>query len=394
MKRTLLIASVLFLFASCLKEPEYRSYQVKLVVDFGTDFLPEYKEGAKVFFFNQLKGYTVEMNADADGKVMFSSVEPGFYSVTVSHSYSSDFKTHNFSGLKNIEVFGDVTDTVVVKNSSSSVFVIKEIYYSGSTTPAGKLYSGDQYLEIFNNTDKIQYADGISVLEHESYGTGDNFWATIKDTIVVKMIWTIPGNGNQVPVLPGKSIVLARNGMNHRDELNGNPLSPVNLGNADFEFYVLKQPETDLNSTAVPDLVEDLFVFRGKDVVLHVAGGSALAIAKIPGKTDLERKEYIARNLIDKVSASGSNTTYYAEIANEFVLDAVEVVQDEARAIYKRFPPELDAGYSYVASGSGSGKCIRRKVKEVSNGRVVYQDTNNSTEDFLKDVDPQPKIYE
>jgi hypothetical protein len=33
-------------------------------------------------------------------------------------------------------------------------------------------------------------------------------------------------------------------------------------------------------------------------------------------------------------------------------------------------------------------------VKEIINGRVVYQDSNNSTEDFLKDVDPKPKQYE
>lgn len=394
MKKTLLIASVLFLFVSCFKEPEYHSYQVKLTIDFGTDFLQEYKEGAKVVLFSQLKGNTIEMNTDADGKIQFSSVESGFYSITVLHSFSSEGRVFYYTGMKNIEVFGNVTDSIKVNVSTSSAFVIKEIYYSGSTTLAGKPYSADQYLEIFNNTDKIQYADGISVLEHESYGNGENFWANKKDTIVVKMIWTIPGNGKQVPVLPGKSILLAQDAINHRDDPNGNPLSPVNLGNADFEFYVLKQPEADLNSTAVPNLVEDLFVFRGNDVVLHVAGGSALAIAKIPGKTDVDRKEYIAENLVGKASASGSNTTYFAKIASEYVLDAVEVVQDEAHAIYKRFPPQLDAGYTYVASGSGSGKCIRRKVKEITNGRVVYKDTNNSTEDFLKDVDPRPKIYE
>ncbi|MDP3433261.1 MAG: DUF4876 domain-containing protein [Bacteroidota bacterium] len=394
MKKILLITSLFFLFVSCLKEPDYHSYQVDLTVDFGTGFLQEHKEGAKVVLFNQLKSYAIEMNTDADGRIQFSSVEPGFYSITVSHSFSSEGKMYYYNGLKNIEVFGNVIDSIKINGSRSSAFVIKEIYYSGRTTPAGKAYSADQYLEIFNNTSEIQYADGISVLEHESYGTGVNFWANIKDTIVVKMIWTIPGDGKQVPVLPGKSILLAQDGINHRDDPNGNPLSPVNLGNADCEFYVLKQPEADLDSPAVPNLIEDLFVFRGNDVVFHVRGGSAFAIAKIPGKTNDERKTYINKNLVSKASASGSNNTYFVKIANEYVLDAVEVVISEAHAIYKRFPPELDAGYTYVASGSGSGKCIRRKIKEITDGRVVYQDTNNSTEDFLKDVDPRPKIYE
>ena len=394
MKKLLLITSLLFLFVSCLKEPDYQSYQVNLTVDFGSDFPQEQMVHAKVSLFNQLKSYTIETNAGEDGRIQFSSVEPGFYSITVSHSFNSEGKIFYYTGLKNIEVFGNVTDSIKVNLSSKSVFVIKEIYYSGSTTSAGKAYSADQYIEIFNNTSEIQYADGISLLEHESYGNGDNFWANIKDTIVVKMIWTIPGDGKQVPVLPGKSIVLAQDGINHRDDPNGNPLSPVNLGNADCEFYVLKQPEADLDSPAVPNLIEDLFVFRGNDVVFHVGGGSALAIAKIPGKTNGERKAYLNKNLVSKILSSGSGSSYYVKVANEYILDAVEVFIDETRAIYKRFPPELDAGYTYVASGSGSGKCIRRKIKEITDGRAIYQDTNNSTEDFLKDVDPRPKIYE
>lgn len=394
MKKALLITSLLFLFVSCLKEPDYHSYKVDLMVDFDNEFLQEQKAGARVVLFNQAKAYKIEAITDQQGKVQFSSVEPGFYSITVSHSFNSGGKTSYFSGLKNIEVFGNVNDSVKVKGSSSSAFVIKEIYYSGSTTSAGKPYSADQYLEIFNNTSEIQYADGISVLEHESYGYGDNFWTNIKDTIVVKMIWTIPGNGNEVAVLPGKSIVLAQDGINHRDDPNGNSLSPVNLDNADFEFYVLKQPEADLDSPEVPNLMEDLFVYRGNDAIFHVGGGSAFAIAKVPGKTIGERKSYLNKNLVSKTSTSGSGSPYFVKIANEYVLDAVEVFIDETRAIYKRFPPELDAGYTYVASGSGSGKCIRRKIEEIKDGRVIYQDTNNSTEDFLKDVDPRPKIYE
>lgn len=394
MKRVLFVIASFLIFGSCLKEPDYNSYKVDMMVDFGAEFPQGQKAGAKVVLFNQAKAYKVEAVTDQQGKVQFSKVEPGFYSITASHSYSSDVKTYYYSGLKNIEVFGNITDSVKVNGSSSSAFVIKEIYYSGSTTAAGKPYSGDQYLEIFNNTSEIQYADGISVLEHDSYATGDNIWKYISDSIVVKLIWTVPGNGKEVPVLPGKSIVLARDGINHRDDPNGNPLSPVNLGNADFEFFVFKEKIEDIDSPGVANLVEDFFVVRSNDIAFHTKGGSALAIARLPGRTFDERKEYINKNLHSIAVVSGSKTNYYAKIANEYVLDAVEVVISEAHAIYKRFPPELDAGYTYVVSGSGSGKCIRRKIKEIADGRVVYQDTNNSTEDFLKDVDPRPKIYE
>jgi len=395
MKKIIAFLSFLsILFVSCLKDPEIHSYEVNLAIDYGQNFPENHKGGAKVTLFNQTKNYTVEASTNRDGSIQFLSIEPGLYRITVSQSFSVDGYMYYYNGLKDVEIIRNSSVEVKVSGTSESAFVIKEFYYSGSTTPAGKPYSNDQYIEIYNNSPETQFADGISILEHESYGNTDNYCASIKDTIVLRMIWTIPGTGKQYPVLPGKSIVLARTGINQKSDPNGNPQSPVNLGNADFEFYVAKQPETDIDSPTVPNLLEDIFVFRGNDVAFNVKGGSAIAISKISGSTNEERKAYINKNLIGKKSASGSNTTYYPKVANKYVLDAVEPVFDEAHAIYKRFPASLDAGYTYVVAGSGSGKCIRRKIKEIVSGRVVYQDTNNSTDDFLKDVEPKPKIYE
>ena len=395
MKKLFVIISLLFLLGSCLKEPEYHSYTVSLIVDFGAYFPQDHKDGATVTLINQLKNYTYNAETDNDGKVQFSSLEPGFYSVTISHSVSIDSKKHYYNGQKNIDILDNKTETVEARESLFSAFVIKEIYFSGSTTSAGKVYYADQYLEIFNNTSDIQYADGISMIIHEASNVGTNMWANINDTIVAEIIWSIPGDGKQVPVAPGRSIVLAQDGINHKDDPKGNPLSPVNLGNADFEFYAYKTQTTDIDFPAVPNMIED---YSGneiiKEITYDVRGGSAIAIAKIPGNTDEERKAYINRNLIAKPSSSGSNTTFFAKVANKYLIDAVETVKDEAHAIYKRFTPELDAGYTYVTTGSYSGKCIRRKVNEIVGGRVIYRDTNNSTEDFLKDVDPKPKIYE
>lgn len=395
MKKLLAVISLLFMLGSCLKEPDYRSYQLNLVVDFGAGFPQDQKDGAKVTLFNQTKGNTFEAKTDDNGEVLFSSVEPGFYSVTISHSLRSGNITYQYNGLKNIEVFDNKTESVEVKESTSGAFVIKEIYFSGSITPAGKIYYADQYIEIFNNTSEIQYADGISVLIHEASNAGTNIWANIKDTIVAETIWSIPGNGTQVPIAPGKSIVIAQDGINHRDDPNGNPLSPVNLGNADFEFYSYKPKTKDIDYPAVPNMIED---YSGNGIIKEftyvVGGGSAIAIVKIPGNNDEERKAYLKKNLVAKPSSTGSEVTFYGKVANKYIIDAVETVKDEAHAIYKRFSPELDAGYTYVAAGSRSGKCVRRKVKEIVGGRVIYQDTNNSTNDFLKDVDPKPKIYE
>lgn len=393
MKKILVILLASLIWASCIKEPEYHSYKLEITIDFPEQIPLGDKAGAKVTLFNQLKSYSSEMLSDGNGKVVFENIEPGFYNVTVVHSLNIEGISYFFNGLETIEVFGSTNKIIELSENKNNDFVIKEFYYSGSLTPAGKAYFSDQYIEIFNNSSTVQYADGISVLEHESYGTGDNFWKNIQDTIVVRMIWTIPGSGMDVPVLPGHSIILAVDGFNHKSDPNGNSLSPVDLGNADFEFFVSKDPSKDIDSPAVPNMEENLFVFRANDANFHVNGGSAIAIAKFPGENQEQRIEYINRNLVSKASATGSHYSYYGKIANEYIIDAVEVVLDEAHAIYKRFPLQLDAGFTYVASGSKSGKCVRRKIKEVIDGRTVYTDTNNSTEDFLKDVDPKPNIY-
>lgn len=391
MKKIFPLLALILIVSSCLKEPSIVSYSLDLKVDFGTDIQMANKSGAIVTLSNQQKNYKVSARTDESGKIQFQSLDPGIYSVVVSYTSSSG----EYSGQRSISVFSDKTDTIVIKKSVLGTFVIKEFYFAGSRTPAGKSYYADQYIEIFNNTDEVRYADGISVFEHESSGTGVNTWESIKDTIVGQMIWTIPGNGKQYPVQPGRSILIAQDGINHRNDPNGNPLSPVNLGNADFEFYVPTKTNKDIDSPTVANMLDDYLSNTNiSEIAFRVQGGSALVIAKLPGNSETERKAYIARNLVVKTSVSGSAAVYYPKIANKYVIDAVETVEDEAHAIYKRLPADIDAGYTYITTGSYSGKCIRRKVKEIVSGRVVYQDTNNSTNDFLKDVDPMPKIYE
>lgn len=379
------------LFASCVKkEPDYNSFSVELLIEFSEDIPYEYRDGAKVVLANLTKNYSFTKYAASEGDVCFDDIEPGFYSATVVHSYSESGTAVYLNGLKQFDIFSPIVDTIALIACKTNAFIIKEFYYSGCLTPAGNQYLSDQFVEIYNNSSLLQYADGISLFEHESYSLEENYWTFLQDTIVARMLWTIPGEGTDVPVQPGTSIVLARDGVNHQDDSLGNPLCPVDLSHADFEFWVESVTGGDIDGPFADNLIEDLFTFRGSDVCFHTRGGSAIALVLIPGN-DEDRKNFIKNNLIRKVSTS---TRYYGRIPNEYVLDAVEVTWDDAHAIYKRFPIELDAGYTYVEAGSRSGKCVRRKVKEIIDGRYVYQDTNNSTEDFLKDADPKPWIYE
>jgi hypothetical protein len=391
LKNLFIYMLLVLVFSSCMKEADYQGYIAHLHFKFDDNILPEQKVGGPVVFTNTLKNYSITSSIDSDGNVSIKSVEPGFYSAQLSYTRTTLGKEYIFNAREDVEVLSNVTDTLIVSISTTGAFVIKEYYYSGCLTPSGNSYSADQFIEIYNQTSEIQYVDGMSILEHESYGLEPNYWTWLEDTIVCRMIWTIPGEGTDYPVNPGEGVVLARDAFDHKSDPLGNPLCPVDMGHADFEFFVYSASGDDIDGAYSPNLIEDLVTFRGTDIVFHTRGGSAIALARIPGN-NAERKAFIASHLTLKNDLSSSR--YYGKIPNEWVIDAVEVVFDEAHAVYKRFPDELDAGYTYNPFGSKTGLSLRRKIKEVVDGRVIYQDTNNSIVDFLKGVEPKPWIYE
>jgi hypothetical protein len=79
-------------------------------------------------------------------------------------------------------------------------------------------------------------------------------------------------------------------------------------------------------------------------------------------------------------------------VDKKHVIDAVEIVRVETDKRYKRLHTELDAGYTYLDGGTYCSKSVRRKAKLIVEGRVIYKDTNNSTEDFLHDLTPTPGV--
>lgn len=71
-------------------------------------------------------------------------------------------------------------------------------------TEEGQQYDGDKYIKIYNNTDKVLYADGLSIVG-SAFQTVDKQDYTpdiMKEAMAVSAILTIPGNGTEYPVNP------------------------------------------------------------------------------------------------------------------------------------------------------------------------------------------------
>ena len=83
-------------------------------------------------------------------------------------------------------------------------------------------------------------------------------------------------------------------------------------------------------------------------------------------------------------------------IPAEQIIDGVQLAPKGSVLNNPSLPSAVDVGYTYVGendgdSGSRLGLVASRKVKEkTSQGRIVLQDTNNSTLDFLPNQKPSP----
>ena len=81
------------------------------------------------------------------------------------------------------------------------------------------------------------------------------------------------------------------------------------------------------------------------------------------------------------------------EVLISDIIDAVQTVSDETGMNVLGLPTVLDAGAVWC-SGIYVGEGIARKIKETRpDGTNVYQDTNNTSNDFEVRKDPQVRRY-
>lgn len=102
-------------------------------------------------------------------------------------------------------------------NLATDDLIIEEIYFAGSLTGSAYQYSADNYVKLYNNTDHVIYADGIAIFETTFMSVQKfEYSPDIRDeAVAVDAVYVVPGSGKDCPVEPGKSLLIADNGMNH-----------------------------------------------------------------------------------------------------------------------------------------------------------------------------------
>jgi hypothetical protein len=396
MKAALIVSLSLLLgllISNCKKNitPSY-NLSVTLVFPNGFTAAPM-PGGVEVKLTNVQTGREIVAVTDASGKVTTLLAE-GKYTIKSSFTVKANPDEYFFNGILGnyLLIKESAVNVDLVMASNSGGFVFKEIYFAGSRTPDGKTYPSDQFYEIYNNTNDTLYADKLCIGVLQQSGASPNNWVNadgsfLDDLPVIYQVWIIPGNGKDHPVYPGNSLVIAQDGINHKTDPNGNPASPVDLSKADWETYV-DVAGKDVDAPGVPNLTMMYTTSTTSPDWITPVNGSAVILFRLQVNWQI----YVANSANFKTSPGSTSTIKYFMVNKSNVIDAVEIVQADETKRYKRLPTILDAGYTYLEGGSYCSKSIRRKVSMIVSGRVIYKDTNNSTVDFLHDLNPTPGV--
>lgn len=392
MKRTIfaIMAIAALAAVSCTKETKTISVNVTVDESKLTDAGIPSPESYDVVLTNFATGAAFE-GVTENGSAAFGGLVPGTYSATVTGLSSKDGFTYTISGSgSNLNLLNDGDEVkVAVEAVKEAALIFKEIYYTGCHTATDQTYFRDQFYEIYNNSTETVYADGLCLAEtifaNYDYSVFYEWPIEHPDQyIFCDTVWQIPGDGTSYPVKPGESIILAQWGTNHKAENLTGGTSPVDLSGAEFE--AIEKESTTWNGITITDgpainmkQVIDADGYQTPQFLLSVSGTTFVLFKPTE---PLKNEDFITAT-----NAEWGGTA--REIPISCVLDAVQAVGDETRLSTLGMPTVLDAGAIWC-EGIYVTESIARKVKDTrEDGTVVYQDTNNSSQDFEVKKDPQ-----
>lgn len=390
------LAAAVLAFTACDNKDEVKTVSAVVKIDDSDVDAAAKAESYTVTLTNNSTSlsYTV---ASENSIAVFEGLVPGVYSATVSAETVVNGFRYIIAGSVNSEnVIAQSTQVnVKVTATKASALIFKEIFYNGTTikTPEeagdeyGETYFRDQFYEIYNNSNETVYADGLCLADNANSFASYDF-STIytypidnpEKYLFVQTIWQIPGDGDDYPIKPGESIIVAQWATNHNDASLANGKS-IDLSTAEFEAIL--EASTLWNGTVITD---NAAINMARPVLAGYAAPQWLVsvysadIILFKPSTPLKNEDFLVAN--------ESSYTKAREIAISDVLDAVQWFEQEtdfAEPSHRRLPTVLDAGCNFLTSYSGKS-IVRKKAGEREDGTIIYQDTNNTSNDFTQET--------
>ncbi len=392
--------AALLLFSSCINELRKDDFAdsaisglIKVKLEMPEGFESQSTEGMKILFTDNTTGLEYSATAGADGTVD-ARVAYGTYTVSAEQKVKEGRNINIFNGMQaGLMVTPNENTanvTINLKHSKSSQIIIKEFYYGGcKNLVTGKNYTNkDHYFILYNNSDEVAYLDSLCIgvaypWNAPTNGKPADFvkpgTTELRDSIPCSTAgWMFQGTGKDKPLNPGEEVVVCLNAIDHT-QITPNS---VNLGIPGY--YALYDNVLGFKGQSTPEAgVNTLEGFwkAGKSTTYIISINSpALFIFTMGGKSS----EDFVRDTYTINPSSPANANFACLLVDKrLVLDGVECFRNNNDT--KRFVPEVDNGF-IATPGSGQGYSVHRNIDTeataAAGGRIVYQDTNNSSNDF------------
>lgn len=391
----ILLALLTLTMMCCTDEGGNAQYtQVAVQLQFSDDATIDDLEGITITATNTDRGLQYTTNTDAFGAAEIN-VEPGKYTFSAQHKYSADNTVYIFNGsTSDILLFGSSDNienvNIEMAQSTEGQIVFREIYYTGCTGSDGTLYLHDQYVILHNNSSDTAYLDSLCLAHlYPTRATSKSYFAEndFDYTVAFNFAWQFPGNGTDYPLAPGEDVVVAPNCIDHVALGNDNSVDLSKSGY--WACYSNGANLSKQTSPATPEKLTLNLLWKHGSATSCISScfDPAFVIWKIKGDVD----EYL-NNCTCMDDSKPTSTLVFLQIPFDWIYDGVECFDATNRN--KRLPSQIDNGYALNEASIGSGTSVVRIVDDEATaeaGYTVYQDTNDSSSDFVTSYPPTLK---
>lgn len=421
----------LIAFFSCKKNDNpginLKTVTVQLVYPTGSSFTAQ--QGTAVKLATSSTSY--DAATDATGKAVFT-VPVGIYEASATETRSEGGIAHIFNGVKSSITITDNWSnmdavSLDLTESQSSQVVIKEVFVGGTPKDDGSgAFIYDRYVILYNNSNTTANLGNLclaTVLPYNSTsGSSNKYYGTDGNLTYASQGWIPAGQAywyfqSNVAIDPGKQIVIAlTNAVNNTLTYS----KSINFDNA--EYYAMYDIQTFANTTNYVTPAASIPTSHYLKAIAYGAGTAWVLSTSSPGFFIFDTKGTTPVAFGADVTFTDVYTSpalISKKVPVDWIVDGVEAFQLNGTDNKKRLTAAVDAGYVYHINGQGysiyrnvdktateaiaenSGKIVYGynygttsiggatdpsgidAEASIKNGaHIIYQDTNNSTNDF------------
>jgi len=407
-------------------DDDYKTYPVTTQLVYPDNYTV--KEGVSVTLTNTINSTAYSATTDSKGIAKFE-VPAGVYEASATEKRSSGGKSFNFNGIKDFTVSNPWKESDIVPVnltlSKSAQIIIKELYVGGCKKDDGSgSYIMDKYVILYNNSDNTASLDHLCLAMVIPYnGNATNYDYVGGSLFYDAEGWIPAGQGiwyfpDGLTIESGKQLVIA---LNNAVDNTGTYSNSINF--AKSEYYCTYDIATYANTTYYPSpstVIPTSHYLKA----INYGTGNAWSLSTISpaffifSTVDTTPADFA--NDASKTSLyNGAASQVRKKVPVDWIVDGIEVFK-QGSTNYKRLTAKVDAGYVNFINGNGytlyrnvdkeateaiktnSGKLVYSysggttdqtdgttdtsgidAEASIKNGaRIIYKDTNSSTNDF------------